>query len=392
MSPVIQKTITDVVDQMPHDRVSPGQTGGSASWFQWDVNKYPPELISRIFSCLGCKDIAKVRATCKYFRAVVETDHYETFFYTRLPEAFRKQYPQSLSWQKRLIKNYLHPFTTVLPGKMSRCFDADQQAAILCFNTLKKMMLTSRYQAMEVFSCPRPTGRLQRVEFSLTSSDLLLFEFPIENMRLLGQSGAGSWSEKELDQETHPSFRLSAVSSLRNNELHMHINSSDNINEIFTRQSANDRWKLWSRSIQSVVNSYQLSLPWKYTIFIGQACLESIRCFDDQGRWVPMPIAENARINTRVWTTRFSPSEQQLAIATGDKLMILSLDSQGCWNLSGKITLNNYVDCTKKTDFAKADYIEFSPSGDWLLAGVRAYRGAFGFGSVIILRSNPAGE
>lgn len=392
MLPVMQKSITDVVDQMPHDRVSSDQTERYGSWFQWDVNKYPPELLSRIFSCLGCKDIAKVQVTCKCFRAVVETLHYETFFYTRLPEVFRKQYPQSLSWQKRMIKNHLHPFTTLLPDKMSRCFDAEQQAAILCFNTLRKMMFTSRYQAMEVFSCPRPSGRLQQVEFSLTSSDLLLYEHSITNVRLMGQSGTGSWSGKEVDQETHPGFRLSAVSSLRNDACFVSITSSDNIKETFARQSANARWESGSRFLQGAVNSYQFSLPGKYTAVTEQGRLESIMCLDDQRQWVPMPIAENAKINTHVRVIRFSPSEQYLAIATENKLMILSLDSQGCWNLSGTTILDNYLDCTEEISFSGVEYMEFSPSGDWLLAGILAYRGVFDFGSVIILKPDPAGE
>ena len=396
MSPVMQKTVSDVVDQMPHDQVFQDQTEGYASWFQWDVNKYPSELISRIVSCLGCKDIGNVRATCKSLKAVVETDHYETFFYTQFPKTFRKQYPQSLSWQKRMIKNHLHPFTSKLPNKMAWCFDADQQAAILCFNTLRNMMITSRYQALEVFSCPFPTSdtriKLQQVEFSLTSSDLLLYDVSSENVRLLGQSGAGSWSGREVDRETHPGFRQSAVSSVDCNERYMSIISSDNIRETFTRRSANAKWKSDNRSLNGVVNSYLYSVPGKYTAIITSGYLECIMCFDDQGQWVPMPIAKNARINTRVSEIRFSPSEQQLAIGTEDKLIILSPDSQGCWNLSGKTIKNNYVDYTEKDCFPKVDKLEFSPSGDCLLADVRGCKSVSTFALFIILRPDPAGE
>ena len=393
MSPVMQTTVADTASQTPPERVSSHQTEGLASWSQWEISKYPPELLSRIFSYLGCEDIARVRDTCKRFRAVVEACHYETFFYHQLPGTFRKHYPQSLSWQKQMIKNHLHPFTTVLPDKMSKCFKAEQEAAVVCFHTLREMMSTSGYQAVEVFSCPRPAGTL-RVEFSLTSSNLLFYEWQISKVCLLGQDGAGSWSAQEVDQEKLPGFRPFAALNSRSRKTYFCLYSSDNITEYFSRDIFSNRWQLHCRDLHDEVNNYQFSSPGKYTAIIAaNEAIESIRCFDDQGQWVPMPMAENAWVGDKVGHVRFSPSEQHLAIVSEDKIVILSLDdSQECWNLSGATTVGQLVHGTEEATKVWVEYANFSPSGDWLLARLCVKKSNSVQGSIVMFKPDSAGK
>ncbi len=369
MSPMMHKIITDNANQIPPERESSHQTEGAASWSKWDVNTFPPELLSHIFSSLECEDIARVRGTCKRFREVVEANRYEAFFYLRLPRAFRKQYPQSLSWQKWLINNHLHPFSTVVPEKINRCLNTEQQAAMLCFETLREMMSAPWYQSVEVFSYPLPKRYLQ-LEFSLTSSNLLFYEVSGRKLHLSGQNEAGSWSEQLVDPVTLPGARLSAALGLKNNECWMTISSSDNIIENFARQSHGTAWTFDSRSSTEVVNDYRFSSPGKYSaISFGKKGFDSIRCFDDQGQWVPMPIAKNAGIDDSVSEVRFSPSEQHAAMIFANKLVILSLDDQGCWNFSVEIPVDAFV--TVETKNYWISYVDFCSSGDWLVTSVK---------------------
>ena len=386
MSPMMHKTIAGNANQIPPEQVSSYRTEGGASWSRWDVNTFPQELLSHIFSYLECKDIGRVQGTCKRFRELVEADRNEVFFYLLLPRPFRKQYPQSLSWQKWLINNHLHPFSTVIPDKIKRCLNAEQQAAMLCVNTLREMMSAPWYQSVEVFSCPMPAEHVQ-LEFSLTSSNLLFYAVSSGIVHLSSQNEAGSWSEQIVDPVTLPGVRLSAVLGLRNNECSMSISSSDNITETFKRHSHRNPWVLSSRSSGYEVNDYRFSSPGKYSaIFTRDKGFDSIRCFDDQGQWVPMPIA-SAGIGAGVQGVQFSPSEQHAAIISKNELVFLSLDGQGCWNFSGVIFVDHYVAVDTK-DY-RVNYVEFCPSGDWLLASVTGLPSSgSSLSSVIMLKSD----
>ena len=384
----MHKAITDNANQIPPERESSHQTERGTSWSRWDVNTFPPELLSHIFSGLECKDIVRVRGTCKRFRELVEVYRPEAFFYLRLPKALRKQYQQSLSWQKWLINNHLHPFTAVIPNKINRCLNAEQQAAMLCFETLRGMMSAPWYQSVEVFSCPTPDKYVQ-LEFSLTSSNLLFYEVSGSDLHLSGQNEAGSWSEQLVDPVTLSGVRLSAVLGLKNNECWMAISSSDNITETFTRESQGTAWTLNSRSSGEVVNDYRFSSPGKYSaIFFGEKGFDSIRCFDDQGQWVPMPIAKNAGIDDSVREVRFSPSEQHAAMIFANKLVILSLGDQGCWNFSVEIPVDAFV--TVETENYWVSCVNFCSSGDWLLTSVNGLDSSGSkLSAVIMLRSDP---
>lgn len=391
MSPVTQTPVADTTSQTPRKRLSSHQTKEFASWSQWNVSNYPTELLSHIFSYLRYEDIARVRDTCKRFREVVEADYCETFFYHQLSGPFRKHYPQSLSWQKWVIKNHLHPFTAALPDKVSRLFDAEQEAAVVCFHTLRDIMSAPGYRIMEVFSCYRPTDRLQ-VEFSLTNSNLRFYD-TLPKVWQVSQNGAGSWSEQEVDPVKIPDFRPSAALGSRTDVSFFCFISSDNISEYFTREYDNDRWQLRGRHFGDEEISYQFSSPGKYTAIMPVfKMIESIRCFDDQGQWVPMPMEENAWVNNDIGQVQFSPSEQELAIVSErDKLVILSLD-QGSWNFSGLMTVDQLVHDAEGVTEQSFSSIAFGPSGDWLLTVPVVRKAASLEASHIMLRPDSAGK
>ena len=73
--PTAQKAIAVTPGQAPFGRVPSHQTEARASWLQWDITRFPPELLSRIFGCLGCDATVQVKGTCRKFREVVQADH-----------------------------------------------------------------------------------------------------------------------------------------------------------------------------------------------------------------------------------------------------------------------------------------------------------------------------
>ena len=392
MSPVTQMPVADTTSRTPPERVSSHQPKEFASWSQWDVSNYPTELLSLIFSYLRHEDIARVRDTCKRFREVVEAEHYETLFYLQLSGPFRKHYPQSLSWQKWMIKNHLHPFTAALPNKMSKCFNAEQDATVVCFHTLRDIMSAPGYRAMEVFSCFRPTGHL-KVEFSLTSTNLWFYDNKTPfRLWLVSQDGAGSWSEQQVDPVKLPGFRPSAALGSRTDASFFCFFSSDNMAEYFCRNYETNKWQLDTRRSSDDTNSYQFSKPGKYTAIVPVLkFIESIRCFDNQGQWVPMPMAENGWVNNLIGQIQFSPSEQQLAIVSErNKLVILSL-GQGSWNFSGLMTVDQLVHDTEGATEQWIGSIAFGPSGDWLLARLGVQKATVEI-SCIMLRPDSEGK
>ena len=70
---------------------------------------------------------------------------------------------------------------------------------------------------------------------------------------------------------------------------------------------------------------------------------------------------------------QFSPSEQYVVISYARKVVILSQDSRGSWNALWESPANRGI-----------DYVEFCPSGSWLLIGFLR--------SVDMIRLDPAGK
>ena len=380
MLPMAQKPLATSAGQVSPGRVTSQQTGAKTSWSQWNISRFPPELLSRIFGCLDYDAIVQVQGTCRRFREVVQAHHKEIIFYRQLPALFRKKYPQSRSWQKWLVENGQHPFTTGLPIKESQIFNAEQYVALLSFHTLRTMMFTSGYRAVEVFARTGSTVFLQ-VEFSLASSKMFLFNQLNGRLCLLGQNGPGSWSEQETGLKAYYGLALKTRFSFGTDERYLSAFTSTNLIEILKHDRDHSRLQLASLQWLGRSHTHRLSPSGKYAaIYSETEGIESIRCFDDQGQWVPMPVEMDDRIDSQIEWINFCPSDKHLAFVHRKKLVILSVDSQGCWNFSGAITFDQHL-----------GYYEFCPSGEWLLISFYERKPKFQ-GSVEMIRLEPTGE
>ena len=380
MLPVAQKPLAGSADQVPPGRVPSHETEACASWVQWNITRFPSELLSRIFGCLGCDAIVQVKGTCRKFYDVVQAEHREVFFYRQLPKPFRKKFLQSRSWQKRTVQNGLHPFTTELPSKESKILNTEQYAALLSFHTLRQMMFTSGYRAVEVFARACSLDFLP-VEFSLTSSDMLLFQRRNGKLRLLSQSSSGSWSELEIGLKGFFDPVLAAKWNFSANGRYLSTFTTGNTTKILKLDLGHGRCQLTNLQRLKTSHTHALSPSGKCAaIYSTTEGIESIRCFDDQGQWVPMPMAKDDRIDPHIERVHFSPSDQHLAIVYRNKLVILSLDSQGCWNFSWASASDQRV-----------GYTEFCPSGGRMLIAFYV-RYPEVRGSVEMIMLDPTGE
>ena len=359
-------------DQPNPGRESSQETHEPALWSQWHITQLYPELLSHIFSYLGCDDIVQVKNTCQRFREMVQLEKREVIFYCQLPKLFRKRHPHALPWLKWMVQNSLHPFTNRLPGKMSRISNAEQQAAILCFHTLRKMRAASEYRPVQVYAGDCPTFVME-LYLSPCSSDLLLNSVVFSGMYLLSQNEPGSWSEQKLIPGGRP--RICDGVSFSTDGRYLSIFSTDNLIEIYKRDS--DKWPLIKRQSVNMAKWFTVSPSGKYLVAMTEnSGIVSIRYFDGQGHWKSMPMAENVRINSSVKAVQFSASEQHMAIEYKNKVMTLSLDSHGCWNLS----------CEATSDL-RIDYVRLSPSGRWLL--IAAHGNFLNDGAVDMVKLNP---
>ena len=352
MTPVAQKTIA-VTALTPPEPTSSHTAQGPALWSQWNISKFPTEVISRIFGCLGCDAILQVRGTCRRFREVVRCNHPEVFFYLQLPELFRSQYPLSQPWLKWMVKNHQHPFATALPGKVEDVLDGEQNAAVVCFHTLGKMVSTRKYRPMKVFARTCPNHVLQ-LRISFGDSNLLLYNNR-DLVCLLGYSGSGSWSEQKIDYGEGSLLALSGDVNLNTHRRYLSTVVFNNLIEIFQRDG--DRWQFFTSQKVETAKGVKSSPSEKYLIAIDPANgIESIMCFDDTGRWKSMPMAEDVRIDPAIESITFSTLEQHVAIKYQRKVLVLSLDRRGCWQRFRVIDSNWVI-----------AYVQLSPAGDWLL-------------------------
>ena len=402
------------------DPIPSTQAGTSVLWSR-HISQLPLEVLSHIFGCLDCDDIVHVNNTCQKFRKVVQACHTQALWFNRLPKRFRQQLPKSRSWLKQMVQDGLHPFTTRLPGRESEFLNAQQQAAVVCFHTMKEMMSSSRYHPMEVFACRNYYHHFD-VHYAQISSNFLIYsqQNPMASLLLLGQNDLGSWSEQVIClDKSCDGLRLSLGGSFSANRRYLSVFGSGNQIHIYRRGSEN--WQLVSRQRVETGYWFKVSPSGKY-LFIATRTdgIESIRCFDDQEHWNPMPLATGVRINTRVRWAVFSPSGQHLVIKYVRKLVILSLDSQGCWNLTWQtrrtvgahvgfspseqlmaISYKNKVvvlsldsgGCWKlswETPSARGiNFAEFCPLESWLLIAYREH----GEDSVAeMIKFNPAGK
>ena len=362
---------------VPPERASSHQANDFATWSQWHITEFSNEVLSHIFGCLGCDDIVQVKNTCKPFRQVVLANHWEALSFRQLPELLRKQYLNSRSWQKWLVESKLHPFTTLLPNKLSQIINAEQQAAVVCAHVLGKMESARAYCAKEVFHCQFPT-HLMQTECSPTSSDLVLRNTLISKVSLVGQNGSGAWSEQVIDLDQQPHNRSLVGTSFSTDGRYVSIFSLDLIIDIYRRNS--ECWQWIDQQRLGTAGNFEVSPSGKYLVVLTiEKDIESIRCFDAQEFWQPMPVAEDARIDPSIKRVQFSPTEQHLTIRYEKKLVILSLDSHGCWKVSWATGSDRSI-CQ----------VEFSPSQRRLLITYLA--DGDDPGSVEMVRFDPAGQ
>lgn len=403
------------------ERTSSHQTDTPALWSQWHITVLPWDVLSHIFSCLDCDDIVQVNDTCQVFRRVVQAMHTEALFYGQCPQLFRKRFPASRSWLKQIVKDGLHPFTTKVPARESGLFNAEQQIAVLCFHTLGKMMFTSRYLPTEVFASTFSYHCID-VLYTPTSSNLLIYFKRIARAFLLGQNDSGSWSEQKIKLGRLDQLPLSIGGSFSTNRRYFSVFGFSDLIQIYQRDS--DTWQLVNRQRIETANWFKVSPSGKYLVVSTRSDgIESIRHFDDQELWNPMPLAKGVRINTRVewvefsfseqhlviryfrklvilsldsrgcwnlaWQTRrvvdahvrFSPSEQHVAIRYKNKVVVLSLDGRGCWNLLWETPSGREINCA-----------EFCPSGSWLLIAYGDAEGCGCDGFAEMIKLSPAGK
>ena len=396
------------------------QTDTSALWSHRHISQLPSEVLSHIFGCLDCDDIVQVNNTCEQFRKVVQACHTQALWFNRLPQRFRQHFPKSRSWLKQMMQDGLHPFTIRLPARESEFLNAQQQAAVVCFHAMKEMMSTSRYHPREVFAC-RNYYRLIGVHYAQINSNFVIYSQLSHKMSLLSQNDSGSWSEQVIYlDESCRSLPLSPDVSFSANRRYLSVFGSGDLIHIYRRGS--EAWQLVSRQRVETAYLFKVSPSGKY-LFIASKTdgIGGISCFDDQDSWNPMPLATEVRINTHVRWAAFSPSEQHLLIRQVRKLVILSLDSRGCWNLTwqtrrvaGACVRFSYSEqhvairykhkvvvlsldsrgrwklLWEMPSDRKINCAWFCPSGSWLLI---AYRENGKCGSVAeMIKFNPAGK
>ena len=333
------------------DPTSSYRAGTSVLWSR-HISQLPQEVLSHIFGCLGCDDIAHVYNTCQQFREVVQVYHSHALWFNRLPRQFRQQLPESRLWLKQMVKDGLHPFTTALAGER-QFLNAEQQAAASCFHALGQMMSTPEYRPREVIAINVGSDFIGYL-FARTSSDLLIYFSSVGGGLLLGQNDSGLWSKQTIEMNrTHLRFPLSIARPYR-------VNFSPNgryfsalgLNEIQIYKHDKDKWQLVNQQQVRTADRLQVSSSGKYLVVSGRSIgIESIRYFAEQECWHPMPLA--VEINDCVEQVEFSPSEQHLFIKCERKMVILSLDSHGCWNSSWKTALHRGIGGV---------YVQFSPS------------------------------
>ena len=357
------------------------ETNVTATWSQRHITEFPPEVLSHIFTCLGCDDIAQVHDTCRLFRKVVLMEHAQAIFYRELPQRFREQFQQSRLWQEQTILNGQHPFTTTAArGNKNRFFDTGQHAALMCFRTLGNMLSTSVYRPVKVFTSPhRPCA--WSVDFSLNSANLLVYSLPGRWATVLGPDEAGSWSEQTVDLGEFGVSLLDVYCGNRNGRMPPVFGSHNTIK--YLRRDDHGRWQLVSPQWFKASDEHEISPSGKYlAIFTHIGGLKDIRCLDDQGQWILMSIKKSARIQSRIRVLQFSPSGECLAIRYEKVLALMSPDSQGCWNLTWTVFSQKPI-----------AYMEFCPSERWLLVVCYWYNYNPRFScSADIIRLDPAGK
>ena len=379
MFPTTQKNNAATISQSSPEGES-SQSNVPAIWSQMQITQLPECMLSQIFNWLECDHIVQVHDTCKTFRNVVRAQNPDALFYARLPQRFRALYQQSRSWQKRMIRNGQHPFATELPHKEKKFFNSDRHAAFLCFHTLRKMTTSSRYLPVEVFTNAYSTNQL-RMDCTLNSNHLLLYNRLHHRARLLGSGETGSWSEQEVTLDYTGDWLLNRISLGNYQRLYTNL-GSQKIIQCLKRDFGLSRCQLINQQWAEGYHGDSISLSSKYLAFYTpNEGISAILRLNDQGECAPMQIITDYRIGSRTFEgLNFSPSGHLLAIRHRKRLSIMSPDNQGCWNFL-------WMFCRQFKE--RLIYAEFSPSERWLLVGLTSKFVPF---LVELTRLDPTGE
>ncbi len=316
-------------------RPSSHQTDDTASWSQWHISELPDDALSHIFDHLGCDDIAQVNDTCRQFRRVVHTRHWEALEFSQLPTLLRNQHQQSLPLRKQMVKNGIHPFITKPSARECDVFDAEQQAAVSSFHLCRRMMSTPRYRPTEVLAESISVG----TEFYIPGSSTILLFYKYHCVFLLSQNDSGSWSSQSLDLVIPDSIRPLAGVSISSNKRYLSVFSYNQMIEIYRFNAGS--WQFYKLQLIIAGDRFVVSPSRKYlNVFTMTGSINSIRRFDETAYWLCMPMPCGSRGALPVEWHKFSPSEQHIAIKYKEELVIFSVNCRGSWNVSWETTWN----------------------------------------------------
>ena len=334
-----------------------------ALWRHSLICVLPAEVLSLIFSNLEFEDIARIKDTCIHFRNAIQWGNKAAFSYCQASEKFRKQYPATRKWQKWMVQMGLYPFTTTLPDKKSEVANTEHRAAKQWLRTLGKMMSTPRYYAREVYSRNYLHRRNLDIHFSPTNGNLLLCDLKRDWVCVLGQNETGSWFEHPGSWQGAETEDIKPYCDRQFQKVNFcsdgrHLSIRYFHRGIQVCRFNPDTWR-WNERPYEFFNGHEIdfSSSGKYLFLHNEdERIYDIRCTDRDRLFASMPMAKGLKIQPRILEIRFFPLDQHLVIDYIRQLMVLSLNSDGCWDLL--LTIGK--------DMGAINY-QLNPSGKWLL-------------------------
>ena len=366
-----------LADEDPSSQASPRGAEPPVQWSQRQVIGFPPEVLTHIFRYLGSEDIVRVHNTCQRFRTVVREHQKHLLLFSRFPLLFRRRYLQSLSWQKWVVQNGLHPFIDRLPdAKNQVVHHEEQQAAVLCLRTLENMRSTPGYTSEEVFSVgPTPLDW----QLSPSSSNVLIY-FPGDRLSLADQKVTGSWKNHRY-HFTHPKTMKNPRLFFSPDGEYLSVFGFNNQISVLKRAAGWEAPHHFNCCLPERVNDFTISASGQYELsFTETGGIDHICRFNkDTERWgiVRLVRSIDFKEGPIQWAT-FSPAERHLVVEYAKKLVMISRDDLGSWIPLWETPTNGTI-----------SYTEFSPSGRWLLVACRTSEQD---GSVAMIRLDPAGQ
>ena len=367
---------TALANEDPSSQVSPREAEPPVQWSQRQVIGFPPEVLTHIFRYLGSEDIVQVHNTCQRFRTVVREHQKHLLLFSRLPALFKRRYLQSLSWQKWVVQNGLHPFIDRLPDTKNQVTPhEEQQAAVLCLHTLENMRSTPKYTSEEVYCVgPSPLDW----QLSPSSSNVLIY-YPRGRLTLADQDVTGSWKNLR--------YHFTGAKTMKNPGLffspdgeYLSVFGFDNEISVLKRAAGWEAPHHFHCCLPESVNNFTISASGEYELsFTKTGGIDHICRFNkDIERWGIVPLVGSLDYKYSIQRATFSPAERHLVVEYAEKLAMISRDNLGRWITLWKTPTHGII-----------SYTEFSPCGRWLLLACGASEQG---GSVAMIRLDPAGQ